>query len=258
MGERAVVDDHHRLAVGADPVDGLVVDVAEHAVGVVLLPEVLLVDELDGEPQAVVPRVVLGGVAGERDPRRRLERMDVRALAVVAVVGPQRSRHGSQPPYRGWSGERGSVDVDAAAAGVVHGGDELDRRAGVGEGDRRLGGVAVEPVAEALELAPPALGARLPAVEDLGDGGGRLVVVGLDVPRVGAVLVGGRAALGRQVGEVEPVAGDLLLGAERGGDGGQRAVGQLEGDGGAVLHLDVVHAGGDAGEDLRGRHRRCR
>ena len=44
--------------------------VAEHAVGRHLLPEVVLVDELDREPEPVVPRVVVGRVAG-RAPRPR-------------------------------------------------------------------------------------------------------------------------------------------------------------------------------------------
>ena len=39
--------------------------VAQHAVRRHLLPEVVLVDELDREPEAVVPRVVVGGVTGE-------------------------------------------------------------------------------------------------------------------------------------------------------------------------------------------------
>ena len=121
-------------------------------------------------------------------------------------------------------GGEGQRHIDPTATRVVHGGDELDGRTGIGQGDREVGRGAVEPVPEALELSPPALGARLPTVEDLGDGRGGRVVVGVDVPRVRGALVGRRPALRRQVGEVEPVSGDLLVGAEGGGDGGQRCL----------------------------------
>ncbi len=97
VGQGALVDDDHRLPIGADPVDGGVIDVAEHAVGVVLLPEVLLVDELDGEPQAVVPGMVLGRVPAEGHARRRAEGVDVGPLAVIGVVGPEVAHAGSHP-----------------------------------------------------------------------------------------------------------------------------------------------------------------
>ena len=54
--------------------------VTEHAVRRHLLPEVVLVDELDREPEAVVPRVVVGGVTGEHRAAGRAHRVEVGAL----------------------------------------------------------------------------------------------------------------------------------------------------------------------------------
>ena len=97
VGQRSLVDQHHRLAVGTDPVDRGGRDVAQDAVGVVLLPEVLTVDVLDREPQAVVPRVVLGASRVSTAPEGDAQRVHVGPLAMVGVVGPHLG-HGSHPP----------------------------------------------------------------------------------------------------------------------------------------------------------------